>query len=888
MGREGSKCLWEKKLHMACEVKSNGIELLGEQQGGAMPAFRDAEQFYKIMDATFRRVQQTPEVARALRAGNLVVRFRYHDPEAEITVDLTRDPITWTFGPSEGPADVEMSQSGDTSHRFWLGRLNVPRAIATRQVVARGSVPKALALLPAVKPVFGLYEQVLREMGYEELIPQARERERKKGGKGLKRLFRRAEAAELDYEALNRHLIPLLEEVPEPEISFIRPERPTDERALKVEMLRRMRLIRAFEEKLAQANAQGQIPTEAIHLSIGQEATAVGACFALRGDDYMATTHRGHGHMLAKGADLRGMMAELLGKADGLCGGKGGSMHVTQATVGALGANGIVGAPGLIAVGAALSARHRRSGQVAVAFMGDGATNQGMFHEALNLAAVLDLPAVFVVENNLYGEFTPLARHTRVTRLAYRAAAYGIPGLQADGNDVWAVYMAMRQAVDRARRGNGPTLLECLTYRWHGHMEGETARYRDEAEIAAWKARCPIARLEGELLAAGILTPEQAAAIAAEATRLVEEAFAAAQAGPEPPLSALTEHVYAPDPVHLYRPQPGSDLQHPPPTRTLTCSAALWEALAEEMGRDERVLLLGEDVTTGGYFNVSAGLVDEFGPGRVIDTPISEYAIVGAAVGAAMTGLRPVAEILFSDFLTCCMDPLINQAAKLRYMSGGQYRLPLVVRTPGGAGLGMAAQHSQSLEALLTGIPGLIVVAPGTPADAKGLLKAAIRSNNPVLFFENKLLYLATGPVPEGEYLVPLGVAEVKRPGQDVTLVTIGAVLSLALEAAEALAQEGIEVEVVDLRTLVPCDWATVVRSVVKTGRLAVVEEGALTHGFGAEVVARVAGAAWRALHAPPVRIAALDAPIPYNRRLEVAAVPDVERIVAVVRPLMG
>lgn len=852
-----------------------------------MSTFRDADQFYRIMDALFRRVQQTPEVAQALRAGDLVVRFRYHDPQAEITVDLTHDPITWTFGPGDRPADVEMSQSADTSHLFWLGRLNVPRAIATRQVVARGSVPKALALLPAVRPVFGLYEQVLRELGYGELIPPAVEKKQKKGLKGLRRLLRRAKAPQVDYEALKWHLIPLVEgEVPEPESDFLRPDLPTDETALRIEMLRRMRLIRAFEEKLAQANAQGQIPTEAIHLSIGQEATAVGACFALRGDDYMATTHRGHGHMLAKGAGVRGMMAELLGKATGLCGGKGGSMHVTQATVGALGANGIVGASGLIAIGAAMSARHRHSGQVAVAFMGDGATNQGMFHEALNLAAVLDLPVVLVVENNLYGEFTPLARHTRVTRLADRAAAYGIPGVQADGNDVWAVYTAMRQAVDRARRGDGPTLLECLTYRWHGHMEGETARYRDEAEIAVWKARCPIARLERELLAAGALTPEQAAAIAAEATRLVDDAFAAAQADPEPSLSALTEHLYAPDPVSLYRPTP--DVQYPTPARTLTCSAALREALAEEMARDERVFLLGEDVTTGGYFNVSAGLVDQFGPGRVVDTPISEYAIVGAAVGAAMTGMRPVAEILFSDFLTCCMDPLINQAAKLRYMSGGQYRLPLVVRTPGGAGLGMAAQHSQSLEALLTGIPGLMVVAPGTPADAKGLLKAAIRSNNPVLFFENKLLYLTTGPVPEEEYLVPLGVAAVRRAGGDVTLVTVGAVVALALEAAETLAQEGIGVEVVDLRTLVPCDWATVVRSVVKTGRLAVVEEGALTHGFGAEVVARVAGVAWQALRAAPVRVAGLDLPIPYNRGLERAALPDVERIVAAVRQLMG
>jgi 2-oxoisovalerate dehydrogenase E1 component len=296
-----------------------------------------------------------------------------------------------------------MTQSGDASHLFWLGKLNVPRAIATRQVVARGSVPKALALLPAVKPVFDLYEQALQELGYADLIPRKEAEREKPKRKGWRQLFRRARVTDLDVEALNRHWIPLLEEVVEPEDEFIEPDLPTDETAFRVEMLRRMHLIRAFERKLSKANARGQIPTEAIHLSIGQEATAVGVCFALRGSDYMATTHRGHGHMLAKGADLQGMMAELLGKANGLCGGKGGSMHVTQAAVGALGANGTVGAPGLIAVGAALSAWHRGSGQVAVAFMGDGATNQGMFHEALNLAAIMNLPVLFVVKNNQLG-----------------------------------------------------------------------------------------------------------------------------------------------------------------------------------------------------------------------------------------------------------------------------------------------------------------------------------------------------------------------------------------------------------------------------------------------------------------------------------------------------
>jgi pyruvate/2-oxoglutarate/acetoin dehydrogenase E1 component len=329
--------------------------------------------------------------------------------------------------------------------------------------------------------------------------------------------------------------------------------------------------------------------------------------------------------------------------------------------------------------------------------------------------------------------------------------------------------------------------------------------------------------------------------ITREAESVVRDTLAFAHEGPEPALEALTHDVYAPEPAILYRQAPSL-----PAAREITYARALFEALAEEMGRDPRVFLLGEDVSRGGYFGVTVDLIDEFGPQRVMDTPISEYAIVGGAVGAAMTGMRPVAEILFADFLTTCMDPIVNQAAKLRYMSGGQYAVPLVVRTPGGGGIGMAAQHSQSLEALLTGIPGLIVVAPGTPYDAKGMLKAAIRSNNPVLFFEDKLLYTAIGPVPaEGEeYLVPLGVADVKRMGADVTVVALGAMVLPALEAAESLAREEIDVE----------------------------------------VVARVAQVALRALKAPPRRVAAADVPVPYNRALEQAALPGVEDIVAAVR----
>jgi 2-oxoisovalerate dehydrogenase E1 component len=866
-----------------------------------MPVFRDTSHLYQVLGALFERVAAEPAIASRLLEGNLIVRFRFTDPEAVVTIDLRRAPVTYTFGQSDLKPDVEMIQSGDTAHQFWLGRLNVARAIATRKVVSRGSVPKALALLPAVKPAFEIYPQVLRELGYEEMIPlvkvEKRGRRKRKKESLLARLIAPwrtsgvARLVEVDCEALNRHLIPLVEDLSVDAASFAQAEvraqvLPSEDGALKVEMLRRMWLVRTFEEALAEAFARGDLPTETVHLSVGQEATAVGVCFALRADDYMTTTHRGHGHMLAKGADVNGMMAELFGKQTGLCKGKGGSMHVTEAAVGALGANGIVGAPYLIATGAALSAWQQASDRVAVAFSGDGATNQGMFHEALNFAAVFKLPVVFVVENNFYGEFTPLSKHASVQRLSDRAAAYSIPGLTVDGNDVWAVYTAMQEAVTRARQGQGPTLLECLTYRWHGHMEGEDADYREPAEIEAWRAKCPIRRLEDELLAAGELTEDDVAEVARQAKAIVDEALSFAMSSANPPAKALTEHVFAPEPAALYQPAPS----HPTAresAREISYSKALFEALAEEMARDERVFLLGEDVSTGGYFAVTAGLEEEFGPHRIMDTPISEYAVVGAAVGAAMTGRRPVAEILFSDFLTTCMDPIVNQAAKLRYMSGGQYALPLVVRTPGGGGIGMAAQHSQSLEAWLTGIPGLIVIAPGAPYDAKGLLKAAIRSNNPVLFFENKLLYTAIGPVPEEEYVVPIGVAEVKHSGEDATLVAIGAMVGPALEAAETLGGEGISVEVVDPRTLVPCDWAAIVRSVVKTGRLIVAEPGPLTHGFGAEIVTRVTEVALGAFKVPPRRVAGADVPIPYNRALENAALPDVDDILTTVRQVL-
>jgi pyruvate/2-oxoglutarate/acetoin dehydrogenase E1 component len=325
--------------------------------------------------------------------------------------------------------------------------------------------------------------------------------------------------------------------------------------------------------------------------------------------------------------------------------------------------------------------------------------------------------------------------------------------------------------------------------------------------------------------------------------------------------------------------------------REITYAEALNEGLREEMRRDPSVFVMGEDVAVwggGGIFGVTKGLVEEFGPERVRDTPISEEAIAAVAVGAAATGSRPVAEIMYVDFIGLAMEPIVNQAAKLRYMFGGKARVPLVIRAQEGAGRGNAAQHSQSLEAWFCHIPGLKVVTPSTPADAKGLLKSAIRDDNPVIFLEHKALYFTRGGVPEGDVTVPLGVAEIKRTGRDITVVGVHTMVGKALQAAEQLTAEGIDLEIIDPRSLVPLDEQAIVESVKKTGRLIVTHEAYTRGGYGSEIISRVVEAAFDYLDAPPLRVCARDVPVPYSSVLETAALPQVADLVAAARTLMN
>ena len=643
---------------------------------------------------------------------------------------------------------------------------------------------------------------------------------------------------------------------------------------------RTMARVRRFDEKVTELFEAGEIKGTA-HSYVGQEAVAAGVCANLTERDFVASHHRGHGHCIAKGASMDRMMAELMGRETGYCRGLGGSMHIADLDLRILGANGIVGASMPLSCGAALAAKLRDEDSVVVAFFGDGASNQGVFHESLNLAAVWRLPVVFVCENNQYALTTSYRSTTSVERIADRAASYGIPGLRVDGNDVGEVWHVSRDAVARARAGEGPTLIEALTYRWGQHsMRANLQDPRPRDEYRDWMARDPIDRVAAAIAGTGDGAAQRLESIDGEVGDELDRAVAYGRAGTEPTFGVMAGAVYAPRVDSADPPPPGD--------REIGFTQALNEALRQEMARDERVFLMGEDVgETGGIFSVSAGLMKEFGEARVRDTPISEAAFVGCGVGAAIAGMRPVVEMQIFDFIALTMDMMTNQAAKFRFMLGGRNTVPLVVRGPQGGGVRLAAQHSQSLEAWFTHIPGLVVVAPSTPYDAKGLLVSSIRDDNPVVFCEAKLSYVTgKGPVPEELYAIPLGKADVKREGDDVTVVATMAMVPRALAAAEILAREGVGVEVVDPRTLRPLDEDTILDSVRKTSRALVVHEAWTTGGFGAEVSALIADKAFMELDAPVRRLGAPDVPMPYNDALERETIPSVERITRAIRDL--
>jgi 2-oxoisovalerate dehydrogenase E1 component len=639
----------------------------------------------------------------------------------------------------------------------------------------------------------------------------------------------------------------------------------------------RMTLIRVFEERVSELYRDSEVPGF-VHLSIGQEASAVGACWPLAVTDVITSNHRGHGHCLAKGLPPEPMMAELLARATGTNKGLGGSMHIADPDLGIFGANGIVAAGVPIAGGAALAAKLRGAGGsrenqgVVVSFFGDGAVAQGAFHEAANLAALWRLPMVFFCENNGYAEFSPIADQHPVP-MAARAAGYGLEYVSVDGNDVEAVAAVMADVVGRIRAGGGPVFVEAATYRWHGHYEGDPEKYRSKDELTQWQQRDPLVITRARLLGRGV-GQETIDRIEAQVRARIDAAVDAARQAPPPDMSVLRSSVYAPRPA-----VPEPDWTPDPDGEIFRTMDAVRLALEGELEANPEAFVAGVDAGKGGnVFALTRGLYAKW-PDRLLDTPISETAVMGLGVGGAMAGMTPVVELMYLDFLGVCFDQILNQAAKLRFMTGGKARMGLVIRTQFGGGRSSGSQHSQSLEALLAHVPGLTVVMPSTPADTYGLLRSAIRDPNPVVFIENRQLYGMKGPKPPAGYLLPLGKAKVVREGTDLTIVSVSRMVHEAVAAAEALAPRGISAEVIDLRTVAPLDKDTILASLAKTNRLLIAHEGVTDFGIGAEIAALAVYQGFWTLDAPVMRVAPPPTPSPYAPNLEKQWLPDRESI---------
>ena len=623
-------------------------------------------------------------------------------------------------------------------------------------------------------------------------------------------------------------------------------------------------LPRAVEEKMLRLLRQGRLSKW--FSGIGQEAIAVGVTFSLRPDDFILPLHRNLGVFTTRGFDLDRLLRQLFGRAGGYTAGRDRSFHFGALEHHVVGMISHLGAMLPVADGLALAARLRGEDRVVAVFSGDGGTSEGDFHEALNLAAVWRLPVLFVVENNGWGLSTPTSQQYACEHLADRAAGYGMPGAVLDGNDVLGVVTAVREAAERARAGGGPSLLEFETYRMRGHEEASGTDYVPPDELVAWARRDPLVRLESVLDERGLLPAAERDTLRKKLAADVDARVEAALAAPEPQSTLDGEEAAVWAAPRTRNRARGAEEDEPPQRRYLD---AISDALAEAMAADPAVILLGQDIAEyGGAFKVTDGLVAAYGADRVRNTPIIESGALGCALGLALDGFRPIVELQFGDFASCGFNQIVNNLATTHYRWGAP--VPVVIRAPVGGGLGAGPFHSQNIEAHFANIPGLRIVAPATPADAKGLLLAALDDNNPVLYLEHKLLYRsAQGPVPSGWSTVPLGEARIARPGRDATVVTYGVGVTWALEAAAELAGEGGEVEVVDLRSLRPWDRGAVLESVRRTGRVLVLHEAPQTGGFGAEIAATIGTEAFGDLDAPVIRLGALDTPVPYNRGLE-------------------
>ena len=651
-----------------------------------------------------------------------------------------------------------------------------------------------------------------------------------------------------------------------------------------------MARIRAVDKAIQAGLSSGKF-TFTYWPMTGQECIPATISQLITARDYMVTTYRGIHDQVAKGVDLYGMFAEALGREGGLNKGKGGSPHISDPSSGSMVTTAIVGSGAPIANGFAISAKERGEDRVTIVNFGDGATSIGSVHEAMNMAGVWKLPVIFMCQNNQWGEYTPIEGYTASPNFFGRAEALGFQGVQLDGNDPAAFYKGMKEVVDSVRAGGGPVFVEALTYRMGPHAGvGDNYNATKEALTTA-KDRTPIDKTRALLIDAGISTEDELAALEAAAKAEVDDAIVRALASPVTPVSETTIDVFADDdcvPKRGSYPVREAEGALEGPTKMMSMADAIGNAQDVAMEANPEVFLLGEDVgePQGGTFGTNKGLQTKYGVNRVRNTPISESAIIGAAIGSSIAGMNPIAEIMFCDFMGVCLDQIANHAAKQRYMSGSATHAPMTIRMQLGGGMGgFGAQHSQSLEAWLTHVPGIKVLYPSNPIDAKGMLLSAINDPDPVVMLESiMLLFTQKAQVPTGDYRIPLGVAKVCREGSDVTLISYGWELHNCLAAAEELAKDGISAEVIDLRSLVPIDYYRVLESVKKTGRAVVVHAAVEFCGLGAEICSTINEELWGQLKAPAVRLGAAYAPMAYSSAIEFSQVPDAGAIAARVR----
>lgn len=651
------------------------------------------------------------------------------------------------------------------------------------------------------------------------------------------------------------------------------PDLPDD---LLVDMYRTMVLSRLFDRRVVALQRQGRMGTYAP--LEGEEAAQVASAMALGPNDWVYPSYREHGSQLARGVPLDVLLTYWRGLPN-----TDWDPYRFKVQMDAV----PIASHLPHAVGHAYRAHLAGEDTVTLAYFGDGSTSESDFHAAMNLAGVWKTPTVFFCRNNLYAISVPLDRQTASATIADKAQAYGIDGMRVDGMDPLAVYVATKEAVRRAHNGEGPTLIEAMTYRFGPHGTADDPhRYRSEEEEQAWRTKDPISRLRTHLASRGLWDDVNEQALIDQIGHDLDAAVIDEEAIPLPPRDDVVRHVFEKIPPILveelhtvqeatgeqptaFDPEQMWQTNEPPllsgPTTQSTMAEAINAALFEAMDLDPSVLVMGEDVgLSGGVFRITDGLQQKFGADRVIDTPLNESAIVGSAIGMAIAGGRPIAEIQFDGFVYPAFDQIVSHLGRMRFRTRGHVSLPVVVRFPNGGGIGAPEHHCESPEAYFVHTPGIVVVIPSTPIDAKGLLASAIASNDPVLFLEPKVLYRAEREdVPTERYTTPLGKARTRRQGSDVTMVTYGGMVPIALRAADAAAGDGISVEVIDLRTLFPWDTDAVMSSVEKTGRLILVQEPPRTLGPLAEVAAYVAEHGAYLLEAPIRRVSGFDAPLP-------------------------